>query len=522
MDLEDLMVPAPRSLGYQFNKWSITDIRMVVVLLAFLLLVGLEVGVLGFLPVLFLAGWLLWPCEWGKRYYSYGEWLYGIWIRAVLQDILWQDVKKLDTELGRLSKPPKRSRFRRRDPFPLRVDRAHDIGMVWNKRRKTYSLLISADGSDISSMSLVDQRQRQDMIAEAIRRIASYQGLRAEVGFTFRRRPYSVHKIDTSFHNRGNPEAFVPAAAVAAAKTGKTVEALHADGKITDRELRYNRFHMLQRGQRAVAQELGGDVDMVAVVTIARSARLRAAASGKKPLSLKDVYGEKVYQIARELIEGLELASVHEPAIMDPSACEDYIRGAWDSDIGAYRASRLSTDWKPTGPDEIPAEHPQYSIRVTDKLCVMDDTGIAVVQVIKQPEALEPNLVPILAIHPRVRLLSRSLVSETSNGNVDYFLAGFMASIWDNFLDGITVRTGPRTERRREALGEEQRRIDAQQHVMYSNSFEAVISPDPEEVEAAVEDLIRVINQWGGRAKRIKGRNRQVRYALMATTGIPC
>lgn len=510
-------VTAPRSLSYQFLKLSDADFKMLAILgcIGFILIQLL--GFLGFVIGVAILVWLMWPCSWSRRYYTFGEWVYGLWIRYMLKDVLWEDWLTAG-----LTDSPKRDRLRRKTPFPLRVDKVHQVGLIHNRRSDTDSILISGSGSDIAALSIRDQYDRQMQIAETIKKVAGYKGLTAEIGFVIRRRPYDIVEFDISSDHNVSPDILVPASAELVHTSGMNPEQLYKQGRIGKEELRRARLNEILVQSRAEVQTHGHNVAMITVITIKRDNRLRSAArkKGAKLLAPKETYSLKIVQLAEEACVFLEQASVRETQILDKQECEDYVRETWDvAGLDDYRKARIyGTD---AGTDDEPLHYPQIRIRTGHNSCVFDQTHHAIIRISKLPKEIEPNLMPRLFSDPAVRWLSRSLVSETGTGDAEYRLLGTFTALYENILAGFgIVRYGPKTVKQQTALEDRRQEISDQEHAEYFNIYLAAANQDPEALEQDIDQLFRAVNGIGARAERVTGRSRQIAAAITANTGI--
>ncbi len=514
-------VEAPTRLSYDLFKLNHrADGRMALVLISINLIGWTRFGFAFLFPGIAIGLWLWWPLLWSRRYYAIGEYVYSLWIRLYLKDTLWEDWTKATDEAGQPSKKPRQDILRRHVPMPLRVDKLHDIGLIYNTVTGTDSIVIASSGSDIAGMSLMGMHDAQEVIASVIRRIANYSGLTAEVSFGYRRRPYSTSEIRVAYDQNAYPDILVPAALVPMAKTGQTLEELYEQGLVSKEDVRRARLGAIVAESIALANIEGCDVDMVAVITIQRPPLLRSAAKGKAEVTPREALRTTIVDMALDVCDALKRATVHNPHILDQLECEDYLRAAWDvAGLEAYREER-DQHIASEAEGMAPLYHPQFGIYTDNSSCVTDQTGHVTVRLTQLPRDIVPNLMPALFSDSGVRWPSVSVIGESTTGNAEYLRTSWFASIFDSVLDSLGFEFGPKTRNRRESLDARQEELAAKGHTEYFDVYLSAASDDPEELEADLARLLGVAKSVGALATVVTGRSRQFRAMLTATTCI--
>lgn len=518
------VVSGPQSLSSDFLPNTTVDSVFFGICALGCWVAGRQLGFFGFIVVLGTSLALVWPLTWSRRYFSGLEALAGGWISVVQQDALWENPDADEHLVGQPSWWWRRlllSLVFLPHPWPYRVDELDKFGLIYTATTRSDSLVIGAGGSKIAAMSPQDQFARNQIIAEMLLQIGSYQGLSAQVGLIDRRRPSDLTMLEAMRDTSYMPDVVVPKALVLMQRTGKTADELYAQGLLTKEEMRDYRVHLLNIVE--VNEELleRGDETMMAItITIKRSPQLSRAAKkkGAKPIETAQIRRQRIIQLGEMVCAELEKASVYKPRVLTKDECEDYLFSAW----ATIEASQYYPDREPLFTDKVQAYHPQHGIYSRHKVLVTDWTGHAVVQITKLPKMIEPNLMPQLFVLAGVQWMSRTTITETTSGTAEYYGLGWLGKLISNALSGLGLdMSGAKSERKSAELAERQVELDRQGHRERTNIYLAAAHPDPDQLEASAEELQRVITQIGGKSKRIRGRARMARYALTATTAIP-
>lgn len=522
---DEATVRAPTKQGYHFLRQSSTDIAVLVIVAIALVAFHARFGIPGLVATLPVAVFLLWPTAYGKRYFTlYENLVVSPWTRVVQQDGLWES----PAATRQASRPVWWRRLLRkiepRHPYPFRVDwltarNGQEIGLVYSTFTNTYSILIGGRGSEISTLAYRDQLNHQASIADALQRLATAK-IEAKASFLIRSRPDTSESVAREYDICVHPDVFVP----------KVLPLLYADPRRTSQELfesgeisledfqDYQIYQILFESAEFVGAN-GREADMLAIITLKRSKRLRQAAPKKrrqKPLDDVEASRQEIIRFANEFCDGLKRAGIVDPHIMDKDECEyvlERAHSAIDPPIGDVAGSN----------QDIPLFAPQHHIRmVGDDILDIDGTYHAVWKITGLPPRLLPNEMTHLFDAQQIKWMSFAEVSEGTSGNWEY-TSVYVAENWlDSFRDMFAgVRRGAKSQQRQIGLEEREHQLADQKHVEYINIYLAVAADDPEAISDSGFILEERIRSIGAKYHRISGRARLNTYVHTATTGIP-
>lgn len=514
------VVFGPTGLAYNAAKLGGTDWGAAICLVFVTLFLNAQMGILGFLIGIGVIVSLLWPLGWSKRYYAIGEWLAGVFIHVFLRDALW--LAENDPNEGFFRKLC-RWLYNRctHHAYPYRVDTLYDYGLVYTKPMSTDSVIITGDGSDIAGLSLQEQANRAEWIAEEIRRNVSYEGLEVTTSMVFSRRPLDMIDVLAVQNASMHPNVLWPEALLVLAENpGRSADDLYKAGLLTRQQLRDYRLHKVNVVQaRALLGERGMTPIMAYVITVNRSTRLQAAEPKRrgqgKPLDESELRFEKIIQIAQASSDALRKAGVGNPRVLTPRQAEAYLR-VWDV---AGLPSFFERQLEETGHG---LHHPEHAIMAQSDVAVFDQTGHATVRLTVPPQHVTPNTMPQLVTQSEVPWLTRTIVCESTTGKWEYRGTYFLGNLVDILMSVFSgIRPGAKSIRRRQKLDAAEERIADESHILYLNVFESCAHDDPKVLEMYVDMLQREIRSIGGKSERLKGRARIVPWTLTALTGIP-
>ena len=524
-DRREVAIPAPTKQGYHFLRQSSTDIKVLVITGAVLLAINLKFGIPGVVAMLPIAAFLLWPTAYGKRYFAlYENFMVSPWTRVVQQDTLWES----PAVARQASRPAWWRRLLRkvyrRHPYPFTVDwliarDGQEIGLVYSAFTNTYSILISGSGSEISTLSLRDQLNHQAEIADALQRLATAK-IEAKVSFIIRSRPDTsdavAHEYDICVH----PDVFVPKAMpLVHSHPDRTATQLFEAGEISLEDYQDYQINQILVESAYFVGNDGRETDMLAIITLKRSKRLKQASAKKrrqKPVSDLEVSREEIIRFANEFCDGLDHAGIVAPHIMDREECEYTLERA-------HGAVDLPIDDAFERDQNVSSFAPQCYIRlVGDDILDIDGTYHAVWKITGLPSHLLPNEMTHLFDAQRIKWMSFAAVSEGTTGNWEYTSVYVIENWIDTFRDMFAgVRRGAKSQQRQIGLEERQQQLADQKHVEYINIYLAVATDNPEEISDSGFTLEHKVRSIGARCQRVSGRARLNTYVHTATTGIP-
>lgn len=536
--IEVPVVSGPQKLSYPLFRLTSTDWAVLWVLICGTVILLNQWRFPGLLLGVLLICWVMWPLDWGRRYYVWFGKVDSWWIRVVLGGVLWENPyydgdETLLTPKGFVRRTLRKIVYRKH-PFPYYPDKLYDVGLGHNTYAgHTDSILVYGSGSSIATLGPNEAEARITQLEHEFRRIAAWHGLSAKVGTTVRRRPYSMLQFEEILGSEMHPDVLVPEALVIMQQPehrGKSADELYRLGVLTREQLRYLRVHQITcvEARQDVAQN-GADIDMIISVTIPRSARLQAAERKAKLLDVKEMRHERIVRLGESLLAAARRASVVDPRILDQEEWGTFLRKAWDAvDLAEYYDQMIhqtTEEATSTGNIEdesrrIPLWHPQIGIYATDKVAVFDHTNHAVLRITKMPREIAPDTMDGLFSSMPIRLLSRTLASEPVKGTREYYGLNFLSAIADSIMESTSLWFGTRTVRRRERLASEEERVANESHILYMNVFLGLVHEDPEELELLVEAVQSELAVYECQSERVTGETRVVRAALTAGTTI--
>ncbi|MFZ1458302.1 MAG: hypothetical protein WAT17_00260 [Candidatus Saccharimonadales bacterium] len=527
------VVIGPSSLSARIFPMTATDWGMTAVALALWFAVAAHKGTYAGFLVLATGIYLLWPLDWGKRYYQWGEAIGGQWIKHVKHDTLWGEEPIHDEVTGAM--PRALSSCRRSlnniiaisHPFPYRVDDLHGYGVVHTSRGMTDSIVISGGGSSITSLDPDRQMAVLEQLELELRKLAAESKISARMSLMFRRRPEGVDDFDVMIDEIFHPDIVVPDALISLLKALKTepavtVEKLYERGTITRKQLRDYRLYLINMGEaRQDVADNGMRTDMVAIITVRRSQRLRQAGKSKNPrfVEEQELRSENIIQLGRSMQDTMRHLGVGLTEIMSVPACRAFLRRAWDVvDLDKYSSQQDEVESA-----AVQSYHPQLGIYVPNgNVLVCDRTGHAFLRLTKLPRHLMASTLSQNITGSPSPWIGQTLAAQTVSGQREYYSLNFLSSLFDTILDLFSgVRIGTKTVRRRERLAAQEERVADEGHIEYFNTFIPITHQDPRELEALVSETMRVIKANGGEAQRVCGRARLARIGFTALTGIP-
>lgn len=507
-------LPAPTKLAYQFLE--LTKIDWLVLLAGVFTALWVERYLLmpGMVLVIVFTGYLLYPLLYGRRYIVWLMRLYGwFWIEKVLSGVLWVDgVRELDGWWRKLLV----GTFVEPLVYPLRVDKLYDIGLNYNRRHMTDSVVVAGDGSDFFRLSPMAQDERQSRLASEMSKYARFKGLRARVSLGQRRRPLDNHHILVQQDEHLRPDTLLPRALVelkrhGLAVTHDNVEKLIEQGVLSEEEAVDYNHYILAQAVRNDAPLLCRESDYVAVLTVPRSRRVRRA-TGKDNLKLspEEAMGEQLINLARAFQQRLVGIGIKNPRILNQEEVEVFNRAGWDVvSIGRYRDDRLA--------GRKTQHHPEREIRVQDGILTFDgESHHAVVRLTGLPPNVAPDtFVRLFGAFPTKGSLSVTNVSQVVSGKKEYRWLSVILNIVEDVIGHW--RTGAATRRRFTSLQDVQEKIDAQRHITYFSVLIDLADGDASVVESDVRAVMDRVSELDASAERVTRPEWLARYVLSAS-----
>ncbi len=537
----------PQSVSKPFLRQSRADLIVLVILGIYVFVAVFRGGFWGMLLSIPVSAYLIWPLDFGKRYYVYWENLVvSWWIRVVLEGYLYENVNHPDYVPRPVAWWRRALKFciRLRHAFPFRVDWVGNVGLIHHIFNKTDTIGIEGDGSVIGALSLVEQDNRIRIIADEIQRIALTKGLGAKVTTSIMRRPFDKIKDAERVSMSYLPDVFLPEARVVlddfiASLPAMTIEdwhiAVRKEGdrlfkakEISKKELVHLRRHLTLLEEKVAVAEYCSAVPMTMLITLRRSARLAAAARAKggKPIAPGEVLRQDVVRLARLFCQQLEVAGVGSPRILNRQGAEDHLATAlYVATLDDYRERALNERTGEVKPDpNLPVYHPQVSIRVSNDTFVIDGTGHAILHGVAGPDGgvITPSLMPSMFKKlGSVRYPTRTTIGEPNTDKFEYTGTTLLGRLLEDLLSFFKIRTGAKTENRQIGLEQRERDLAARKHVVYVYPSQAVSGTTPEEIEDGIDATHNVNKGSHVTTVRVVGEARMARFAYETLVGIP-
>lgn len=414
---------------------------------------------------------------------------------------------------------PKRKRSR--TPFPLEVrvfDKVglRDIGLIYNQEKRTLSMVFKGDGSDVGSMSRLEQyywlKRFSKMITKAAA-IAGIRGLRMSVGI--RNRPQDQWLIPETMLEVGDIDAILPKAIAL-----NLPKSEYLDTDETDVLL-----HEFMNDFAEITVQTY-DVDMLVVLTVKENAALRRAAQKVeiKERDLKRLPIMRIKNVIQPILERL----IGEVEILGEEGAERHLRKARDvaTLYDYYEAAHDEVVRKREGVEvDIVYDRylPEKNITVYKDCLNVDGTWAAVLDMTTFP-ADEVYAHDAASLYDtEARFSSFSIIGETFHSGREYTTKNIGNNVKSDIADFIgVIRSGPKA-RRKEAESEE--RLAEMDEAVFNQDFViryAVLSGSKDDLE---EDIDLDIDHFSGQSlgpHRFSNPSKQWRRFLTTVTLIDC
>lgn len=508
-------LPAPTKLAYQFLELTKIDWLVLFAGILLSLRAGHYLSLPGTLAVLVLTGAQLYPLLYGRRYVVWLMRFYGwFWIEKVLDGVLWTSGPR---ELLGWWRKLLVWMFVEPSVYSYRVDKLFDIGLNYNTRLRTDSVIIAGDGSQFFRLSPMEQDALEKRLADEMAKYARYRRLRARVSLGSRRRPLDGHRVLVEQNEHMRPDTYLPRALVELKARGldvtpNNVEQLVSDGVLSDAEAVDFNHYVIAQAIRRRAPEVCRESDYVAVLTVPRSGRVRLA-TGKdnRKLSPEEAMGEQLINLAQAFLLRLSGMGIKNPRILNQDEVEVFNRAGWDVvSIDRFRTDRLA--------GRRTQHHPEREIRVKDGVMTFDnESHHAVIRLTGLPHQVAPDdFTRLFGALPTEGSLSVSKVSTVVSGNKEYRWLGFFLNLVEDIIGHL--RTRSRTQRRFFSLLNVQERIDEQRHISYFDVLIDVGDGSKAVVESDVRLVMDRIAELDASAERVVRPEWLAKYALSAAT----
>jgi len=335
-------------------------------------------GALCFIGYIYWANWglvlaasvsfiLFWRRNWGRNYFLAFHGLLSLWIRA--KGGVIYSVKK-----GRGLLNPSLL-----FPFELTEFRNTDIGnvcLLFNKKTRTDSAYIVADGSWFSSRDLGAQNQFLARLADDIKKVFAIGGRNVGVSFVGQLRPVNLEHLLHAYGQNLHP-------AVVNAPTSDRLESRRSGRKykpieeMSDEERRLAFLADVNLKQLPAEVGVHGrEFTMALVLSVQRSKKKNVSeiTKGKREtVSQQELENWAIIEAVDSVIGELRHIGVDNPRALDLRGMQDFLRSTWDLlEINEYN------EWSAQADDEerfTSSRHwPDKQIRVSRGFMIIDES----------------------------------------------------------------------------------------------------------------------------------------------------
>lgn len=521
-DTQAPVLTAPNHLSRRFFPFTIADWVVTGVLVFWAMLLNHRFGSIGSVVGLALLVVAIWSHKWGKTYDRLITKVNDAEMTIIRQGALWENIPLL-RQLGQYVEPSwwrRAVRFviRRRDPYPIRVDsmideRFGEVGLGYNTRERTDSIVFLGSGSDISTKDEATQFAMIEAFASAVRRMS--HGSRVPITLIARPRDADVQEFDTAVAWSHHPDAVIPFATEVCvehhSETGEWIspEQLYSRGLITKEQERWRRLHDLAVARSRVAHQVHGrETDFAVVITVKRDPKANKAARSWKPQPLdpkavRQLPLTRIMKIAHVALQNLGVEGLR---LLDRQEMEKFC-----ADRMPLSDELQEVD---TG---VSNHHPQLNILASRDAVVEDGVMYATYRVEEMPTQLFSDSIARLftLTSPTVSLAVRG---ENTRGSGEARWLYWITSLFD----GLTgdMRLGKSITHSRAQLEEISDRIADTRDVQRMTILLRLAGTDAEQFVEDADTLVREAAGLGFMLELVPGSSLQYQAKLVATTGM--
>lgn len=433
----------------------------------------------------------------------------SVWLTRVKKGMVWQSAP--------LHAGSRRRRWdgngliERPRPIPLEVNTIGldgEIGILHHPETGTDSLVITGEGSNISSLSQRAQYDVAQRLAEAIKKVASLKGWKVGWSFVFRRCPPNLEELGNFARANLHPEAALPEGLIT------------PWDELTTEQKRWMRLNQNWNEVVELVKFLGTDAVMAAVATVRRQGKLSEAASGKA-LDPDVINRLPISKVATTAENELAACGVVNPTTLGLRGLQGYLRRLWDVvTLPAYHRWEAST---PSVEELLDPSNdrmwPQHEIVAHHDHLVMDGTYHSFIRITKRPpDSLPSFFSQIFAI--QVQYLTVTLVGEVARSNREVHLRDWGSAAMEEVENwrGHGYKRKP-VEARERARKERHERIFVSRFGQRFIVLIAVSSSTRDQLEEDIDAVQTKLNLMGVDGKRVTLASQQL-PALLTTTGL--
>lgn len=406
------------------------------------------------------------------------------------------------------------------------------LGMMSHRPSKTDNFIVVGRGSDQAALDVSAQQQLLQDLAAIIKRLSAEVEFSIGISWVFRRRPMDVTRVEEYILNNYRGGVVAPTLTelpkgITSESGSKDIERHGGRNSIVD-----SRLHNHQNELLSMMTGLSGDVDKAAVIRVKRHPKWREGVK-KGIITPSDIDRSPVARMARTFVSDLTQLGVADARALTLTETYRFLRHSWDvATLPDYHQgyadgtipsddNEIVTDGRGNIVSDMQA-YPKLSIIEKRTYCIIDGTYHRVIRIVRCPEVALPNLFTGLQA-TRSRWVSIALCSETMSGlreSMSTTVAISLVRAWDTSRNR-TYDTPAEIARRREMENQHNEMFRSGSVLQQYSILIDVAATSLEELDRDT-DLIEADCRKLGRVKTkvIKGRNRQLKAVVSATTGV--
>jgi hypothetical protein len=390
----------------------------------------------------------------------------------------------------------------------LSVQSFGDLGLIYNRKADTYSVVFSSEGSPISSQNMVDQYASHEAIASIFTKAAAVAKVSLRVSTGVRTRPDDPWEYWDMVSMYGEVEVVLTEAEVTQKREEDYTEYDH-------------RMQFLQTIQFAQAEHILGisnDIDMVMVMTIRGTSAFKKALKDKT-ITEEELSAQPISKVIAEVLPLLAEVVDDQPVVLDGEGAERYLRKAHDVfTLGDYY--NVAHDRKEKGNSvQLDQWYPKQFIKQFKDYLQIDETYGATLKVTSYPrEETFPTEARIFyASH--ARYFANSVIGETQHGRWAYRFLNFGSGVGSAVLDQVGIDTSdPKSEEREAKRTSRLREINESVYIQDYSPIIGVSGVSLEDLEYNLQREADRLAALGMETVRVVGERNQLKWYLSATT----
>jgi hypothetical protein len=302
----------------------------------------------------------------------------NFWIDKIQKSVLWE-AEPEKPRLARLTRPMPPNGRVAINYLPFVRDKVETtLAIVYNEYDKTDTIIIGGEGSDIAGMSIPEQANVLDRVADGIKRLAGLKGMDIMVSFQNSRRPPNVREMFEIYANNIHPDFLIEE---------------RRNGPYDNEDLRRGDANIAKVLEEClyVGRDLSSKSIMTMSVTITRDEAINKFV---KKGSLADDPSKRwlVTQFARLAEDQMTICGVDDAHAYTLEEMHEHIRYTWDvKQDDVYAGWKAENQGDLSDPRWTYFHWPQEYIHAGKDYCCMDGCWHAVLTVEESPSEARPD-----------------------------------------------------------------------------------------------------------------------------------